>query len=107
MRESFMNRWIPNTILQKLGITGSKRVAKLFHKAPVVVVSEHVKCELFVVLSDTDLEIIFHYWRDFPEVRTTELYARLEDIVASFGRSNSNPTSFHIGGSSSSSPVAP
>ncbi|MED6176424.1 hypothetical protein PIB30_088124 [Stylosanthes scabra] len=36
-----------------------------------------------------------------------ELYAKLEDVVASSGGSNPNPTSVHIGGSSSSAPVVP
>ncbi|MED6210929.1 hypothetical protein PIB30_068725 [Stylosanthes scabra] len=61
-----------NTILQKLSVTGSKRVAKLFYKALVAVVSEHMKYGSFVVQSDTNLEVIFHCRRDFPKVRITE-----------------------------------
>ncbi|MED6224013.1 hypothetical protein PIB30_079673 [Stylosanthes scabra] len=71
---------LQNTILQKLGVTGSKRVAKLFCRAPVVVVSEHVKYGLFVVQSDIDLEVIFHCRSDFLEVRTTELYVKLVKV---------------------------
>ncbi|MED6121047.1 hypothetical protein PIB30_026388 [Stylosanthes scabra] len=73
---------LQNTILQKFGVTGSKRV------------------------SDADFEVIFHCRRDFLKVGKTELYAKLADVVASSGRSNPNPTSDHIGGSSSSAPVA-
>ncbi|MED6171064.1 hypothetical protein PIB30_037180 [Stylosanthes scabra] len=58
-------------------------------------------------MSDVDLEVIFHYRRDFSEVRTIELYVKLENIVASSGGSNPIPTSVHIGGSSSSAPAAP
>ncbi|MED6112437.1 hypothetical protein PIB30_061739 [Stylosanthes scabra] len=97
---------LQNTILQKLGVAGSKRVSKLFNKALFAVVSEHVKYGSFVVQSDADLEVIFYCWRDFSEVRMTELYAKLEDIIASSGGSNPNPTSVHIGDSSSSAPVA-
>ncbi|MED6186521.1 hypothetical protein PIB30_067445 [Stylosanthes scabra] len=43
----------------------------------------------------------------FSEVRTTELFAKLEDIVASSGGSNPIPQSVDIGVSSSSAPVAP
>ncbi|MED6200729.1 hypothetical protein PIB30_088147 [Stylosanthes scabra] len=88
---------LQNTILQKIGVAGSKRVAKLFYRAPVSVVSEHVKYGSFVVQSDTDLEVIFHCWRDFTEVRITKLYAKLEDVVASSGGFNPNPTSNQIG----------
>ncbi|MED6164482.1 hypothetical protein PIB30_090517 [Stylosanthes scabra] len=97
---------LQNTILQKLGVARSKRVSKLFYRAPVAVVSEHVKYGSFVVQTDADLEVIFHCRRDFPEVRTTELFAKLEDIVASSDGSNPIPPSVHIGGSSSSAPVA-
>ncbi|MED6223629.1 hypothetical protein PIB30_075889 [Stylosanthes scabra] len=84
--------------MQKLGVARSKRVSKLFYKAPVAVISEH---------TDVDLVVIFHYRRDFSEVRTTELFAKLEDIIASSGRSNPIPPFVYIGGSSSSPPVAP
>ncbi|MED6118170.1 hypothetical protein PIB30_000150 [Stylosanthes scabra] len=77
---------LQNIILQKFGVANSKRVSKLFYRAPVVVVSEHVQ--------------------DFPEVRTTELYAKLVDIVASSDGSNQHPQSIHIGGSSSLPPPA-
>ncbi|MED6201396.1 hypothetical protein PIB30_094502 [Stylosanthes scabra] len=76
-----------NTILQKLGVSGSKRVEKLFYRAPVAVIYEHVKYGSFVVQSDADFDVIFHCWRNLLEVRTTELYAKLEDVVASSGES--------------------
>ncbi|MED6111712.1 hypothetical protein PIB30_054835, partial [Stylosanthes scabra] len=52
-------------------------------------------------------EVIFHCRRNFLEVRTTELYAKLEDVVASCGGSNPNPTSNRIGGSSSLALISP
>ncbi|MED6177429.1 hypothetical protein PIB30_097999, partial [Stylosanthes scabra] len=61
----------------------------------------------FVVEDDEDLEVIFHCRRDFLEVRSTELYVKLEDVIASSGESNSNSTSVHTGGSLSSTPVSP
>ncbi|MED6134898.1 hypothetical protein PIB30_041227 [Stylosanthes scabra] len=45
-----------NTILQKLGVADSKRVAKLFYRAHVAVVSEHVNYGSFVVQRNADLE---------------------------------------------------
>ncbi|MED6185116.1 hypothetical protein PIB30_053899 [Stylosanthes scabra] len=107
MRSSTTLAELQNTILQKLGVARSKRISKLFYRAPVAVVSEHVKYGSFVVQTDADLEAIFHCRSDFPVVRTTELFAKLEDIVASSSRSNSIPPSVDIGGSSSSEPVAP
>ncbi|MED6121967.1 hypothetical protein PIB30_035205 [Stylosanthes scabra] len=76
-------------------------------KGHVAVVSEHVKYESFVVQSDVDLEVIFHSQRNFLEVRTTKLYVKLENIVASSSGSNLNPTSIHIGGYSSAGPIVP
>ncbi|MED6113196.1 hypothetical protein PIB30_068620 [Stylosanthes scabra] len=107
MRLSTTLAELQNTILQKLGVTRSKCISNLFYRAPVAVVSEHAKYGSFVVQTDADLEVIFHYRRDFPEVRMTELFAKLEDIVASSGGSNPIPPSVDIGGSSSSAPVAP
>ncbi|MED6212077.1 hypothetical protein PIB30_079809, partial [Stylosanthes scabra] len=91
----------------KLGVARSKRISKLFYRAPVAVLSEHVKYGSFVVQTDADLEVIFHCRRYFPEVRTTELFAKLEDIVTRSGGSNLIPPSVDIGGSSSSTPIAP
>ncbi|MED6175921.1 hypothetical protein PIB30_082859 [Stylosanthes scabra] len=105
MRSSTTLAELQNTILQKLGIARSKRISKLFYRAPVAVVSEHVKYGSFVIQTDTDLEVIFHYLRNFSEVRTTELFAKLEDIVASFGGSNPIPPSVDIGGSSIRHPL--
>ncbi|MED6119826.1 hypothetical protein PIB30_015346 [Stylosanthes scabra] len=96
---------LQNSILQKLGVANSKWVSKLFYRFHIAVVSEHVKYGPFVIQTDADLEVIFHCRRDFPEIRTTNLYVKLEDIIASSGESNPNPSSLHIGGSSSSTPA--
>ncbi|MED6135881.1 hypothetical protein PIB30_050868 [Stylosanthes scabra] len=76
---------LQNIILQKLGVANSKRVSKLFYRAPVAVVSEHVQYSPFIINTDDDLEVIFHCRRDFPEVRTTELYANLPPPAAPAG----------------------
>ncbi|MED6174099.1 hypothetical protein PIB30_065699 [Stylosanthes scabra] len=107
MRSSTTFAELQNIILQKLGVARSKRISKLFYRAPVAVLSEHVKYGSFVVQTDVDLEVIFHSRRNFSEVRTTELFVKLEDIVTSSGGSNPIPPSVDIGGSSSSAPVAP
>ncbi|MED6170210.1 hypothetical protein PIB30_028725 [Stylosanthes scabra] len=60
-------------------VADSKRVVKLFYRAHVAVVFEHVKYGSFVVQSDADFS----------------------------GESNPIPTFVHIGGSLSSAPIAP
>ncbi|RYR45927.1 hypothetical protein Ahy_A07g031697 [Arachis hypogaea] len=56
-----------NTILQKLGLHGMKQVEK-------------VKYDSFVRDSDENLQILFHFHRQFFEVRTHELLAKFEDL---------------------------
>ncbi|XP_016169601.1 uncharacterized protein LOC107612362 [Arachis ipaensis] len=55
--------------------------------------------------SDEDLQVLFHYRRSFPEVRISELLAKLEDGVNSSGASAPNPPSTTVGGASTSLPV--
>ncbi|MED6151295.1 hypothetical protein PIB30_081128 [Stylosanthes scabra] len=63
MRSSTTLAELQNTILQKLGVTGSKRVSKLFYRAHVAIFSEHVKYGSFVVQTDADLKL----WRIEPD----------------------------------------
>ncbi|XP_015955343.1 uncharacterized protein LOC107479752 [Arachis duranensis] len=96
---------IKQSILRKLGTCGTKWVKKLFYKIPIDVVSTGVRYETFVIGSDEDLQVLFHCRRSFPEVRVTELFAKLEDGVDSSGASAPNSQSTSAGGASTSMPV--
>ncbi|XP_015952724.1 uncharacterized protein LOC107477253 [Arachis duranensis] len=97
---------IKNSILQKLGVFGSKWVKKLFYKIPIAVVSTGVKYDTFVIVADEDIWVLFHCVRSFPEVRIHELYAKLEAGVNSSGASALVHSSTVVGDASSSMPAA-
>ncbi|XP_016173649.1 uncharacterized protein LOC107616168 [Arachis ipaensis] len=94
-----------NTILQRLGLQGVKRVEKLFYRIPISVLRDDAKYDSFVISSDEDFQVLFHCRRQFPEVRTPELLAKLVDVVSSSGSSNKNPHSTGHPACSSSMPV--
>ncbi|XP_016165305.1 uncharacterized protein LOC107607924 [Arachis ipaensis] len=97
---------VKNSIVQKLGVFGSKWVKKLFYKIPIAVVSTSVKYDTFVLAADEDIRVLFHCVRSFPEVRIHELYAKLEVGVDSSGASAPVHSSTAAGGASSSMPAA-
>ncbi|XP_016168196.1 uncharacterized protein LOC107610701 [Arachis ipaensis] len=94
-----------NSILQKLGLQGMKRVQKLFYRILISVLQEIVKYDCLTIASDEDLQVLFHCRRQFPEVRTPELLAKLVDVVSSSGGSNRNTHTICTVASSSSRPV--
>ncbi|XP_016167948.1 uncharacterized protein LOC107610407 [Arachis ipaensis] len=96
---------LKNSILQKLGVFGSKWVKKLFYKIPIAVVSTGVKYDTFVLATDEDIRVLFHCVRSFPEIRIHELFAKLEVSVDSSGASTPVPSSTAAGGASSSMPA--
>ncbi|RYR33355.1 hypothetical protein Ahy_A10g047938 [Arachis hypogaea] len=59
----------------------------------------------FVISSDEDLQVLFHCCRQFSEVMTSELLAKLVDVVCSSGGSNWNPQSSVMPACSSSMPL--
>ncbi|RYR58855.1 hypothetical protein Ahy_A05g024722 [Arachis hypogaea] len=85
-----------NTILQKLGLHRIKRVDKLFYRILISVVRDGVKDDSFVIESGEDLQVLFHYRRKFPKVRTHELWPR---------GSNQNHQSVSMAAISSSTPI--
>ncbi|XP_057733757.1 uncharacterized protein LOC130948912 [Arachis stenosperma] len=97
---------VKNSILQKLGVFGSKLVKKIFYKISIAVVSTGVKHDMFVLAADEDIRVLFHCVRSFPEVRIHELYAKLEVGVDSSGASAPVHSSTAAGGASSSMPAA-
>ncbi|XP_016195644.1 uncharacterized protein LOC107636663 [Arachis ipaensis] len=97
---------VKNSILQKLGVFGSKWVKKLFYKIPIAVVSTGVKYDMFVLAVDEDIRVLFHCVRSFLEVKIHKLYAKLEVGVDSSGASAPVHSSTTTGGASSSMPMA-
>ncbi|XP_016172892.1 uncharacterized protein LOC107615324 [Arachis ipaensis] len=96
---------LKTSILQKVGLCGSKWVRKVFYKIPIAVVSTGVQYKTFVIGSNEDMQVLFYCRRSFLEVRIHELYAKLEDGVDSSGASAPNPQSMMVGGASTSMPV--
>ncbi|XP_016206386.1 uncharacterized protein LOC107646736 [Arachis ipaensis] len=94
-----------DTILQKLSLLGIKRVEKLFYRIPISALRDDVKYDSFIIGSDEDLQVLHHCHRQFPEVRTLELLAKLVDAVSSSGGSNWNPESVGHPACSSFMPV--
>ncbi|RYR53878.1 hypothetical protein Ahy_A06g029121 isoform D [Arachis hypogaea] len=82
------------SVLMKLGLEGAKRVTKFFYRIPIT-----------VLYSDEDLQVMFLCRRQFPEVRTPELLAKLVDVVSSSGGSNRNTTTLGTAVGSSSRPA--
>ncbi|XP_016171793.1 uncharacterized protein LOC107614077 [Arachis ipaensis] len=79
-----------SSVLVKLGLEGVKRVKKFFYRIPTT------------VLHDT---VMFLSRRQFPEVRTPELLAKLVDVVSSSGGSNRNANTIATVVGSSSRPA--
>ncbi|XP_016185724.1 uncharacterized protein LOC107627406 [Arachis ipaensis] len=94
-----------NSIIQKLGLQGVERVRKLFYRIPISVLRDDVKYNSFILGSDEDLEVLFHCRRQFPEVRTLELLAKLVDVVSSSRGSNRNTQTLGTVAGSSPRPI--
>ncbi|XP_057748048.1 uncharacterized protein LOC130967248 [Arachis stenosperma] len=89
----------------KLGLDGVKRVKKFFYRIPITVLQDSVKYDCFTIGSDEDLQALFLCRRQFPEVRTLELLAKLVDVVSSSGGSNRNTNTLATVAGSSSRPA--
>ncbi|RYR15086.1 hypothetical protein Ahy_B04g071819 isoform D [Arachis hypogaea] len=89
----------------KLGLEGAKRVKKFFYRILITVLQDTVKYDCFTIGSDEDLQVMFLCRRQFPEVRTPELLAKLVDVVSSSGGSNRNTTTLATAAGSSSRPA--
>ncbi|XP_057734020.1 uncharacterized protein LOC130949269 [Arachis stenosperma] len=96
---------LKNSILEKLGVLGSKWVKKLFYKIPMAVVSTGVQYETFAVKADEDIRVLFYCVRSFSEIRIHELFAKLEVGVDSSGASAPVPCPAAAVGASSSMPA--
>ncbi|MED6122574.1 hypothetical protein PIB30_040956, partial [Stylosanthes scabra] len=89
---------LQGSIIRKLGLDGRKRVSMIYYRIPISVVASGVKYGCFAVERDDDLQILFHCRRQFPEVRTTELFVEIVDPIASSGGSAPNPRLVNVGG---------
>ncbi|XP_057755110.1 uncharacterized protein LOC130974309 [Arachis stenosperma] len=94
-----------SSVLLKLGLEGVKWVKKFFYRIPITVLQETIKYDCFTIWSDEDLQVMFHCRRQFLEVRTPELLAKLVDVVSSSGSSNRNTTTLATVAGSSSRPA--
>ncbi|XP_057723350.1 uncharacterized protein LOC130939248 [Arachis stenosperma] len=94
-----------SAVLMKLGLEGAKRVKKFFYRIPVTVLQNTVKYDCFTINNDADLQVMYLCRRQFPEVRTPELLARLVDVVSSSGGSNRNTNTIANAAGSSSRPA--
>ncbi|XP_020962033.1 uncharacterized protein LOC107606048 [Arachis ipaensis] len=89
-------------VLMKLGLEGAKRIKKFFYRIPVTILHDTVKYDCLTIGSDEDLQVMFLCRRQFPEVRTPELLAKLVDVVSSSGGSNRNTANVATAAGSSS-----
>ncbi|XP_052117709.1 uncharacterized protein LOC127747639 [Arachis duranensis] len=94
-----------SSVLLKLGMAGVKRVKKFFYRIPIMVLQDTVKYDCFTIGSDEDLQVMFHYRRQFSEVRTPDLLAKLVDVVSNSGGSNWNTNTLATVADSSSRPA--
>ncbi|XP_015948300.1 uncharacterized protein LOC107473261 [Arachis duranensis] len=96
---------LARSVLEKLGLEGVKRVKKFFHRIPITVLQDSVKYDSFTIGNDENLQVMFLCRRQFPEVRTPELLAKLVDVVSSSGGSNRNTNTLTTVAGSSSRPA--
>ncbi|MED6210458.1 hypothetical protein PIB30_064264 [Stylosanthes scabra] len=92
---------LQGSIIRKLSLDGRKRV-KIYYRIPISVVAQRVKYGCLAVEGDDDLQILFHCRRQFPEVRTTELFVEIAESLASSGGSASIPRPVNVGEASGS-----
>ncbi|XP_057759991.1 uncharacterized protein LOC130980316 [Arachis stenosperma] len=78
---------------------------RLIKKKARSVLREDAKYDSFVIGNDEDLEVLFHCRRQFSDVRTPELLAKLVDVVSSSNGSNRNPQTLETAACSSSRSV--
>ncbi|MED6118965.1 hypothetical protein PIB30_007855 [Stylosanthes scabra] len=74
----------------------------IYYQIPICLVAQGVKYDCFAIEGDDDLQILFNFRRQFPEVRTIELFVEIADPLASSGGSAPNPQTVNVGGASAS-----
>ncbi|MED6173892.1 hypothetical protein PIB30_063956 [Stylosanthes scabra] len=77
--------------LLPLFITMAKLNTKVEMVLNLLIRVQVVKYGCLAIEGDQDLQIVFHCRRQFPEVRTTELFMEVADSLASSDGSAPNP----------------
>ncbi|XP_016199232.1 uncharacterized protein LOC107640199 [Arachis ipaensis] len=100
---------IVSTVISDVDYTGSllpaSKAFSIIKGEEVEGAKNTVKYDCFMITSDEDLQVMFHCRRQFSEVRTPELLAKLVDAVSSSGGSNRNTTTLATVAGSSSRPA--
>ncbi|RYR69344.1 hypothetical protein Ahy_A03g015893 [Arachis hypogaea] len=89
----------------KTGLHGMRWTEMLFYKILISVVRDGIKYDSFVIDSNDDLQVLFHCYHQFFEVRTHELIAKFGDVVSNSGGLNRNHQSVIMAATSNSTPV--
>ncbi|MED6193792.1 hypothetical protein PIB30_022707 [Stylosanthes scabra] len=93
--------YLQRSIIRKFGLNGRKRV-KIYYRILISVVAQCMQYGCLAVKGDDDLQILLHCRKQFPEVRTTELFVEIADSRVSSGGSAPNPRPVIVGGASGS-----
>ncbi|MED6172005.1 hypothetical protein PIB30_046161, partial [Stylosanthes scabra] len=87
-------------IQRKICSNGRKRIGMIYYRIPISVMAQGVMYGNFAIQADEDLQILFHCRRQFPEVRTTELFVEMLAPLASSGGSAPGQHSANVAGRS-------
>ncbi|MED6206362.1 hypothetical protein PIB30_026068 [Stylosanthes scabra] len=91
---------LQRNIQRKICSTGRKRIGMIYYRIPISVVAQGVMYDSFAIQADEDLQVLFHCRRQFPEVRTTELFVEMLAPLASSGGSAPGQHSANVAGPS-------
>ncbi|RYQ86549.1 hypothetical protein Ahy_B10g106216 isoform A [Arachis hypogaea] len=96
---------LQDNILQKLDQFDRKQVSEILYRLPISISGGHATYQRFPIRSDSDMQVLFYCQSKCPEIRTIELFVRIEEIFGSSGGSAPNVQSRGIEGSSGSGPL--
>ncbi|RYR32499.1 hypothetical protein Ahy_A10g047053 isoform D [Arachis hypogaea] len=96
---------LQDNILQKLDQFDKKRVSEILYRLPISFSGGHARYQRFPIRSDSDMQVLFYCQSTCPEIRTIELFVRIEEIFGSSGGSAPNVQSRGMEGSSGSGPL--
>ncbi|MED6144534.1 hypothetical protein PIB30_016381 [Stylosanthes scabra] len=89
-----------HSILRRLGVDGKGRLSMIYYRILISIVAQAVNYGCFAIEGDEDLQELFDCRRQFPEVRTMDLFVEIVKPLVSSGSSTSNPHSTNIAESS-------
>ncbi|MED6168773.1 hypothetical protein PIB30_014294 [Stylosanthes scabra] len=91
---------LQRSIQRKICSNGRKRLGMIYYRIPISVVAQRVMYDSFAIEADEDLQVLFHCRRQFPEVRTTELFVEMLAPLTSSGGSAPGHQSANVAGPS-------